>query len=231
VADQHQGQAALPPEGVEQADDLVPGVLVQVPGRLVGQQDLGLLDQGAGDGHPLLLAAGQFARQVLRPVAEPDAVQGGSDPFVPLRVVHGERDQRGLDVLVRAERGDQVEGLEDEAERVRPHLPDLRFGCGGQIPPGEGHPAPGRPVQPAEELEQRGLAVAGLALDGEPLALADFEVKVADGEDLAAALAVGLADPGQLVDVGARIHDSLAFLFCFCFCLCSGDLGQRRGRP
>jgi transposase len=50
VADQDQGQPALAPQRVEQADDLVPGVLVQVAGRLVGQQDLRFLDQGPGDG-------------------------------------------------------------------------------------------------------------------------------------------------------------------------------------
>jgi hypothetical protein len=40
--------------------------------------------------------------------------------------------------------------------------------------------------------------VPGLALDGEPLPRSDVQVKLADGEDLAAALTVGLADPGQL---------------------------------
>ena len=57
VGDQDQGQAAFPPELLQQRDDLVPGVLVQVPGRLVGQQHLRRLDQGAGDRDPLLLAA------------------------------------------------------------------------------------------------------------------------------------------------------------------------------
>ena len=117
--------------------------------------------------------------------------------------MHAERDQRGLDVLVGGERGDQVEGLEDEAERARPHLADPGFWRGGQVLPGEADPAPGRPVQAAQQLEQRGLAVPGLALDGEPLPRPDVQVELADGEDLAAALAVGLADPGQLVDVVA----------------------------
>jgi len=57
VADQDERQPALAPQRVEQADDLVPGVLVQVACRLVGQQHAGLLDQGTGYRHPLLLAA------------------------------------------------------------------------------------------------------------------------------------------------------------------------------
>ena len=51
------------------------GVLVEVAGRLVGQQHRGLLDQGAGDRHPLLLAAGQFGGQVAEPLAEADGGQ------------------------------------------------------------------------------------------------------------------------------------------------------------
>src|SRR5271165_4520940 len=70
VGDEHHGQAALPPHGLQQADDLVPGVLVEVAGRLVGQQDLGFLDQCPGNGHPLLLAARKLAGHVAQPVAE-----------------------------------------------------------------------------------------------------------------------------------------------------------------
>src|SRR5207244_740707 len=52
VGDQHHGQAAAAPQVLEQGDDLVPGALVQVAGRLVGEQHPGLLDQRAGDRHP-----------------------------------------------------------------------------------------------------------------------------------------------------------------------------------
>jgi hypothetical protein len=73
---QHHGQATFPPHGLKQANDLVSRVLVEVAGRFVGQQDLGLLDQGAGDGDPLLLAAGQLAGDVPQPVPEADGLQG-----------------------------------------------------------------------------------------------------------------------------------------------------------
>jgi hypothetical protein len=82
VGDEDQGEPALAPQPVEQGDDLVPGVLVEVPGRLVGEQHPRLLDQGAGDRDALLLAAGEFGGRVLGPVAEADAAQRGPDPFV-----------------------------------------------------------------------------------------------------------------------------------------------------
>ncbi len=72
VRDQHEGQLVVPPQVLEQADDLVPGALVKVAGRLVGEQHLGLLDQRPGDGDPLLLTAGQLRRQVPGAVGQAD---------------------------------------------------------------------------------------------------------------------------------------------------------------
>jgi len=54
------GQPLVLPELLEQGDDLVAGVLVQVAGRLVGEQHLGLLHQRAGDRRALLLTAGEL---------------------------------------------------------------------------------------------------------------------------------------------------------------------------
>ena len=76
---------ASPPQLFQQPHDVVPGALVQVPGRLVGQQHLGLLDQGPGDGHPLLLAAGQLRRQVPQPLPQPEVLQRGAWPGRPAR--------------------------------------------------------------------------------------------------------------------------------------------------
>ena len=43
---------------------------VEGPGRLVGQDEVRVADQGPGNGHPLLLSARQFAGPVLHPVSE-----------------------------------------------------------------------------------------------------------------------------------------------------------------
>ncbi len=48
VGDQHEGQAQSVPQPLQQRGDLVPGVFIQVAGRLIGQQHPGFLDQGAG---------------------------------------------------------------------------------------------------------------------------------------------------------------------------------------
>ena len=59
----------------KQADDLGAGVGVEVAGRLVGEQDARAIDQGAGDGGALHLAAGQLARLVLQAMPQADAVE------------------------------------------------------------------------------------------------------------------------------------------------------------
>src|SRR5205814_1563669 len=55
------------------------------------------------------------------------------------------------------------------------------------------------PVQPAEQVEQRGLAVPGAALHGQPLAVLDHQGEIPDRGDGAAALGVELGHAGQLV--------------------------------
>jgi hypothetical protein len=199
VADQHQREPVLPPEPLEQRDDLVTGVLVEVASRLVGQQHPRVFHQGPRDRHPLLLPAGELGRQVPGAVGQPHEFQCPRRALAPLGGADAQRHERGLHVLVRAERGDQVEGLEDEAERAGPHPPDRAVARPRQIGAPEPDVAGGGPVEAAEQLQQRRLAMAGLALDGEPLPLADLKAQVTDGEYLLVPLVVDLADAGQVV--------------------------------
>src|SRR5216684_6333690 len=71
VGDQDDGVAAGG-ELAEEIENLAAGLGVEVSGRLVGQQQRGLVDQSPGDGHALALAARQLVRLVVHPVAETD---------------------------------------------------------------------------------------------------------------------------------------------------------------
>ena len=59
----------------QQLHHLNAGVAVPCGGRLVGQQDLGVVDKGAGNGHALALASGQLMRPGILAVGESDAFQ------------------------------------------------------------------------------------------------------------------------------------------------------------
>jgi hypothetical protein len=96
VGDQHHGEVLVAPESFQQGDDVVPGVLVEVAGGLVGQQDLGLLNQRPGNGDSLLLPAGQFRRQVARAIREADIGERARRPGTALGRRGAQRDECGL---------------------------------------------------------------------------------------------------------------------------------------
>jgi hypothetical protein len=155
VGDQDQGQAAFPPQVFQQDDDVVAGVLIQVASRLVGQQHPGLLDQSPGDRGPLLLLlllpAGQLGGQVAGPVGQADLVQRGGYPAAARGVADAERDQRGLDVLGCRQGEDQVEGLQDEPDRLGAQPGELGLAQRAQAGAVQLDGAFGGPVQAAEQ--------------------------------------------------------------------------------
>ena len=67
VGGDHRRHALGPDDGPDQQHDLLPGLGVELAGRLVGQQQPRPVRQRAGDRDPLLLAAGELVGPVLRP--------------------------------------------------------------------------------------------------------------------------------------------------------------------
>ena len=113
----------LPEAAVERREERQDGarrLLVEVPRRLVGEDQTRPRDESARDRHALLLAARQRPRGMLRAVGKPHGVQGGPDLPRPLRARQGQEQQRQLDVLVGREHRDEVVLLEDEPHRPRP---------------------------------------------------------------------------------------------------------------
>ena len=76
VGDEHDG-VAFGVEVVEEGHDLVAGLGVEVSGGLVGEDDGGLVDQGAGDGDALALTAGELVGLVHHAGAEVDGFEHG----------------------------------------------------------------------------------------------------------------------------------------------------------
>ena len=86
---------------------------VEIAGGLVGEDELWLIDQGAGDGYALLFAAGELRGEMREAVAEADAAQG----FVGLRFVGDAVEVlREHHVFDGGEIRDEMKLLEDEAD-------------------------------------------------------------------------------------------------------------------
>ena len=172
--------------------DLVGGVGVQVAGGLVGEDDRRLAHERPGAGHALDLTAGELGRPVGQALPEADGV----DHLVEaLRVdlLAGDIQGQG-DVLRRREGGDQVEGLEDEADALAAQAGEATLVHGGDHVAVE-HDLPGGDrVQAGQAVHERGLAGAGRPHDGGEAGAGDVDVDGVERCDGARSAAVDLGE-------------------------------------
>ena len=95
-------------------DDLLAGRLVEIAGRLVGDEDGRIGRQRAGQRDALLLAAGELRRIVMQALAKPDRCQLLRGAISRVGIA-GEF-QRHRDVFQRRHGRDQVKRLEHDAD-------------------------------------------------------------------------------------------------------------------
>jgi hypothetical protein len=202
VGDHDDGEALVAVELFQEGEDFAAGFLVEVAGGLVGEKELGLGDQGAGDGGALHLASGELARLVGEAMAEADEVEellGSLDEcgFVPPITEDAVADHdRREDVFERRELRKQVIELKDHSELLvaedvasaRGEVVDaaatkVNFaGVGG--------------VERAEQVQERAFAAAALANDGNESAFADLEIDALEDRDDELGFAVGFFEAG-----------------------------------
>src|SRR6267378_3352474 len=169
----------FPVELPEQVDHSFAGARVEVPGGLVGQEQRWPRHQRPGDGDALPLAPGKRGWPRARLVGEADPVE--RLPRSALRVGNAVAEEVGQEnVLQRGEGGEQVEALEDEPDLRVPQGGKLRVGDGAQIAAEHQRFARELAIQAAQDVQQRALSAAALALDRKELAAAHREVDAAE---------------------------------------------------
>ena len=89
---------------------------VDVAGRLVGEQQLRLVDDGAGDGRALLLAAGEHVRVGVHAVAKPHPLQQIGHVLLVVRHPLAGNPQRHGHIVPGGHVVEQAEILEDDAD-------------------------------------------------------------------------------------------------------------------
>ncbi len=205
VGDHDDGLAVVVGGPAHEVQQLGGRVRVQLPGGLVGEDDARPRRQGAGGGHPLLLAARELGGAVLEALAQ---VEGVDHLLHPVAVGLAAGDvQRQTDVLERVEGRHQVERLEDEADLVATDLGDLLLGQAGQLGVADPGLARGEPVEAGHALHQRRLAGPGGAHDRREAPGREVARDAVQGPHLGVAASVdlvGVLDAGR--HRGARGH-------------------------
>ncbi|MCY1410087.1 hypothetical protein D9M71_254500 [compost metagenome] len=206
VGDQDQ-RVALGGQLVEQRHHLLAAAAVQRAGRFVGEDDAAAVHQRAGDGNPLLLAAGKLVRAIVQAFAEPQALQQFSGAHGAFFGRPAGVEGRHFDVLPRAAGGNQVVTLEDETERLAAQPGQLVAVHIRHVDTGEAVAAGAGAVEAAEQVHQGRFAGTGRADDGDKLAGLDAQRHAMQHRDLrTGAAAVFLANAFQLDQRGLRTH-------------------------
>ena len=154
-----QGRAPVALEGEEQVDDRLPRVLVEVAGGLVRHQDRRVRHDGAGDSHPLLLAARELRGIMLHAMAEAHRLQFG--PGALERIPFAGKLQGQGHVFQRRHGGNQMEGLEHDADAPAAKARQPVLVQGGEIGAVHDDPARIRALEPGHEHEKGRLSRAG----------------------------------------------------------------------
>ena len=187
VGDDHARRALLAHQLPDEREERRAGLAIELPGRLVRQEEPGPDRECGSDRDPLLLAAGQFGGEGASPTAQ------------------AERVEELLGATARGSRGDAPDGegqldcladrvvgrdretvvLLDHADRAAPVAPELAVGGAIERPAEDPERAGRWPGLTGEESEERRLATAGRTDDRHELARIDGEIQAAQRLDRA----------------------------------------------
>ena len=104
----------------DELQNLRPGDFVEVAGGLVGKQDVRIVHESPGDGHPLALAAGELAGPVPQAVTEAERLEKRRGPGPALPVACAEPLEAAEDLHPEKGGDDRAPGRARESQRKPP---------------------------------------------------------------------------------------------------------------
>src|SRR5699024_2895540 len=132
---------------------------IDAAGRLVCHQKIGASDQGAGNGHPLLLAAGKGARCCLKLFGQADPGQKLLDLAAALPFPFAGQAQRQSDIVINAEMVDQPEILKNHPDPPAQLGPAIAAQA-NSVPAKKRYAAAARALLEIKKLQQGGFTRA-----------------------------------------------------------------------
>ncbi len=116
VCDEHDGAASFAIEHLQEFDNALSRGAIEISGGLVGEENARLIDEGAGERHALLFAAGKLLGKVVDPVSQPHPFEQIAGPLAGFANAHAACQFQGdLHIFERGECRDQLKALEDES--------------------------------------------------------------------------------------------------------------------
>ena len=198
VRDHHDRLAVLAVQHLQQQEDLVTGGAVEVARRLVADQERGSETMARAMATRCSWPPDSSFGLCPRRSASPTSVErdGGAPP--PLRRGQVREQQRQLDVPLGGQHGQQVVELEHEADiggapgrqLAAPELVDA--------PPVDLDRARRGAIEPADQVQERGLPGSRRAHERHEVAVRDVEVDAMEHLDRLAASVIGLGEPADL---------------------------------
>ena len=219
VGDEDDGQIQLPVQVLQQLQNGLSGIRVQCGGGLVGEEDLRVVGQGAGDGHALLLAAGQLAGIGVHLVPQVHQIQKLQHPVLDLLLFQPGVPEGISHVFKNRVSVQQVEVLEDHAdvpaERLQMLFRQRGFPCAlafGTVialavlmadgaEAADADAAGIRLLQKVDAAHQGGFARAGVTYNAVDLAVADAQGDLIDGVQVALFVFENLRDFANLYHI------------------------------
>ena len=172
----HDDGLACPVELREYLHDAPRGIVVEVRGRLVGEEYLRLVRDRAHDGNSLLLASAKLAREIVQARAKARAPEGGGRPRIRFPLAEIGHEERERDVLERREFGKKRVVLEYETETKETEKHFLVRTHRMRVLAVDAYLPARRIVEQAHLVEKGALARAAPPHDRHPLARARPEI-------------------------------------------------------
>ena len=197
VGHDDEGDPALAVQSPHQCDDLLAGFAVDLAGRLVTEDQRGLVDQRPRDRGALPFASGHLVGPMVHPIVQAHFLEqrGGARLAIRAGPVVAKRKHHVLDGIKARE---QIEILEDESDFLAAQIGAgavAQFACVHLV---QQDLAARRAEQQAQQVEGRGLATAGPADHGDELTRFDGQAYPVKGLDGRRALAVVLGQVREL---------------------------------
>ncbi len=183
VGDEQHGLSSRLCQSPDERHNVCSLMRVEVPRRLIRQQEARSMHQSPRYRHALLFAAGQLAWPMMSPMVHPDHVQDFIYSMYQGASAVAAQHQRKRDVFLGREPMDQMERLKDNSDGFPP---DRRPFLAGQVlggSPIEQNVSRRGYVQARNEIQERALAAAARPYEGAKFSPLYLQIKVVQRDD------------------------------------------------